>query len=62
MYQLKNKVKKQPLVDKMAKADDMKKLQQQVAKLRTKQQKRTDRVTKLQAEVEKFTEIIQPVE
>ena len=46
----------------MAKATDMKKLQQQVTKMRTQQQKRTDRVVELKTEVEKVTCIIQPVD
>ena len=39
----------------------MKRLQQQVATLQTQQQKRSDRVTECQAEVEKVASIIQPV-
>ena len=43
--QLKNEMKKLPLVEKMDKVVDMKKLQHQVAMLRTQQQQATDRVT-----------------
>ena len=45
----------------MANVADINKLQQQVAKLHTQQQKRTDRVPDLKPEAEKVTCIIQPV-
>ena len=45
----------------MAKATDMKILQQQVAKLWTQQQKRTNKVVELQAEEKKFLDIIYPI-
>ena len=48
--QMKNDMKKLPLSQKMAKIVDMKKVQQQVATLRTQQQKRTDMVVELQEE------------
>ena len=42
---LKRDLKKLLTIEKMAKVDDMKKLQQQVAKLQTQQQTRIDQVT-----------------
>ena len=58
---LQDDLKKLPMTEKMSKVVDMKKLQQQVEKLITHQQKRIDQVIELQEEVEKVTGIIQPV-
>ena len=49
------------LVVKMAKATDIKRLQQHLATLQTQQQKRIDKVVELQPEAKKVTGIIQPV-
>ena len=56
-----NEVKKMPLVEKMAKPDDIDKLQQQVTKLLVKKQNRFNNVAELQAEVDKVTGIIHPI-
>ena len=45
MTQMKNEMKKLPLAEKMDKAAEMKKLQQQVVVLRTQYQQRTNKVT-----------------
>ena len=58
--QMKNEMKKFPLIEKIAKAVDMKMLQQQVATLQN-QKLRTDKVTELQDEVERVIGIIQHV-
>ena len=54
-------MKKLPLAEKMAKAAEMRKLQQEFAVLRIQQQHRNDRVGELQTEVERITSIIQLV-
>ena len=46
---MRNEIKKFPLAKKLAKAVEMKKLQQQVTLLNTQQQQRTDKVLELQA-------------
>ena len=56
-----NEMKKFPLAEKMDKDAKMKKVQQQFTTLRTQQQKRTDRVAKLQEKEERVTSIIQHV-
>ena len=53
-----SKMKKLPLVEKIAKVSQMKKLQRQVTTLWTQKQKRPDKVAKLQAEEYKFIGII----
>ena len=52
MIGLRNELKKFALVEKMSKAAAFKILQEQVAKLWTQQQRRTEHVAKLQAKVE----------
>ena len=51
-------MKKLPLVDKMAKVAEMKKIQQQVPALCTQQKQRTGKVIELQAEAERVIGII----
>ena len=59
--QLKSEIKKLPLIEKMAKAIDMKNLQDHVATMQEQQQKWSDRVIELQAEAERVTGIIEDV-
>ena len=52
---LRTSLKDLPPVEKMSKVDELEALQQQVAKLWTHQQRRTNHVTELQAEAEYVT-------
>ena len=58
---IRNDMKHLPLAKKMGKEMEMRKLQQQMTLLRTKQQQREEKVEELQVEAEKVTGIIQPV-
>ena len=59
--QIMNDMKQLPLVQKMAKATEMSKLQQQVIVLRTQQQHHLEKVEEMQDEAKRVTGIIQPV-
>ena len=58
---LQTSLKSSPPLEKISKATELKALQQQVAKLHTKTQRRIDRVMELKAEAGKVTVTIHPV-
>ena len=61
MY-IRNGMKKLPITEKMAKAIEMRKLQQRMTALSTQQQQHEDKVEELQDNVERVMGIIQLVE
>ena len=59
--EMKNAMKKFPLAEKMAKAAEMKKLQQHVTVMHTQQRHHVDKVEELHAKAERVTNIIHPM-